>query len=470
VDAVDPDAAAAYAHLAAISTESVRPEYAWLYCRAAQLHGYTSDQDLQLFAKTFRDEASARAFYTARQWDMEEIAYTYLERCAAQRPGSFPAEFGPNYPQRGEAMLLERSARLEASGQPDAALATAEVLHQLAPHSLPAHDHLARLHYRRGALERAAELLATWEQLAPANHQPAVRRAIIEQQRGNNKERSIAIRRALESSHGSQRAAIAFLGARLSLSVLGRPPSSNGQAEQQEIVDWDEAKELLLVCLQEAPDHAEALSWLAAVRVVNGDQSGLAEQALRMDRPDVAEPHFHYLAAVCHLAAEDYARVLQAGRRALGSADAALAVECEYVMGWAHWRLGDPSTAAAAFEKLAQEPSSPSAEYARAAAASLAFQRGDYKQAARWWQAVHPRWRSEWGLDEPLRQTVFLSGLLAHSAGQYEEAADRLQEADRLGLRDRRIGPLLILNLVKAGQALLSGAEEEPAVYPVIQD
>src|SRR5262249_39046228 len=117
VDAVDPEAAVAYAHLAATSAEAVRPEYAWLYCRAAKLDHHTSDQDLHLFGKTFRDEESARAFYTARQWDMEEIAYTYLERCAAKRPGAYPEEFGPEFPQRGEAMLLERSAKLEASGQ-----------------------------------------------------------------------------------------------------------------------------------------------------------------------------------------------------------------------------------------------------------------------------------------------------------------------------------------------------------------
>ena len=45
--------------------------------------------------------------------------------------------------------------------------------------------------------------------------------------------------------------------------------------------------------------------------------------------------------------------------------------------------------------------------------------------------------------------------LLLHGAGRYEQAADRLREAGRLGLRDRRLGPLLTLSLVKAGQKLL---------------
>ena len=37
----------------------------------------------------------------------------------------------------------------------------------------------------------------------------------------------------------------------------------------------------------------------------------------------------------------------------------------------------------------------------------------------------------------------------------YEQAADRFREAGKLGLRDKRLGPLLTLALVKAGQRLL---------------
>src|SRR5262249_46396769 len=169
VDAVDPEAAAAYSQLSAASPESVRPEYAWLYCRAAQIHGYTSGQDLDLFGRTFRDEAAARAFYSAHQWNLDETAFTYLERCAAQRPGHFPEELGPDYPTRGEDMLLARSEQLLAAGQKDAALADVEVLVKLAPVSSRALNRLAHLHYQRGDLDRTALLLTRLQELAPTD-------------------------------------------------------------------------------------------------------------------------------------------------------------------------------------------------------------------------------------------------------------------------------------------------------------
>ena len=54
-----------------------------------------------------------------------------------------------------------------------------------------------------------------------------------------------------------------------------------------------------------------------------------------------------------------------------------------------------------------------------------------------------------------MRQTVLLAGLTAFEKGKYELAAERIREAGRLGLRDRRLGSLLTLALVKAGQRLL---------------
>jgi tetratricopeptide (TPR) repeat protein len=503
VDATDPEAAAAYGQLAASFPESVRHEYGWLYCRAAQVHGFTSGQDMDLFGRTFRDEEAASAFFTARQWDITETAYTYLERCAAQRPGHFPEEFGPEYPPRGEAMLLGRSEQLEAAGQADAALAVADVLAKLAPRSVRAHDRLAQLHYRRGDLDSAAALLAQCQELAPADALPAIKRAVVEQQRGNATGRDDAIRRALDLSRGRERADVAFLGARLTLSTIrqrqqgnlrsltrsasdgahsslaqsaseGADPTalehSTRPTTRNDVcaVDWRQAKNLLRLVLSEDPLHAEALAALAMTCAVTGDRPGLAELASSVDRLETPEARFHYLAAVCHLAAEDYPRVLDACCRARATADAGLAVECEYLAGWAHLLRGEEAAAVTAFAKVAQCPSSPSVERARALAARLAFSREDYDSAAASWKAIEPQQRAECGLDEPLRQTVFLSALTALQAKRFEEAGEKFREAGGLGLRDRRLGTLLTLSLVKAGQRLLYRENVTPAIYPVL--
>ncbi len=68
----------------------------------------------------------------------------------------------------------------------------------------------------------------------------------------------------------------------------------------------------------------------------------------------------------------------------------------------------------------------------------------------RWTQAG-----AEWKCDEPLRQTVLLAALDAFGKGRYEEAAECFREAGKLGLRDRRLGPLIGLALFKAGKQLL---------------
>jgi tetratricopeptide (TPR) repeat protein len=167
----------------------------------------------------------------------------------------------------------------------------------------------------------------------------------------------------------------------------------------------------------------------------------------------VADARFQYLGAVCHLAARDYGKALELSRRAAD--DEALAVESQFLMGWAHLYLADQAAAREAFQKVAAADKSPSAPYARALLGRLGFERGAYDEAVKWWNAVEPRRRAEWGLDEPLRQTVLLSGLLAYESGRFEQAADRFREAGKLGLRDRRLGPLMTLALVRAGQRLL---------------
>src|SRR5205814_1458504 len=71
--------------------------------------------------------------------------------------------------------------------------------------------------YRKGDSGRAADLLDGWQRLAPTDPWPLVRRAVLEQARGNARRRAEAIDRALGLTRGPRRAAVAFLGAKLAL-------------------------------------------------------------------------------------------------------------------------------------------------------------------------------------------------------------------------------------------------------------
>jgi tetratricopeptide (TPR) repeat protein len=449
VNATDPQAAAGYAHLAATFPEAVRPGYAWLYVRAATAAGVSSPHDLLLFSLTFRDPGPAREHFAKQQWSFDEVEYKYLERSAAQAPGRFPPEMGADYAPKGEAFLLARSRQEEEAGHKDQARACVEVLLRLAPGSVAGHDRLACLHYRRGEMDQSLALLGGWQRLDPADHWPVVRQAILEQERGNAERRAEAIDRALGLTRGPLRAAVAYLGARLALraSALGK---DQGPRTKDELAH---SLALLERCLQDAPDHTEALWCLAAVRSVLGDGAGLAAQAPLMNRPKVLDARFHFLGGVCHLAAHDYERALELGQRA--AADPALELEGQYVLALAHVHLANPNAARQALQRVAAADKSPSAPYARAVLGQLSFARGAYDDAIKWWNALDAQRRAEWRLDDTLRQTVLLSGLLALEGKRYEQAADRFREAGKLGLRDRRLGGLLTLALVKAGQRLL---------------
>jgi tetratricopeptide (TPR) repeat protein len=301
--------------------------------------------------------------------------------------------------------------------------------------------------------------LGGWCRLEPSNPLPLVSRAVIDGQRGNDAGRAQAVRQAIELTHGPQRAAIAILGARLALvGQAFQPDLASGQAGKP---DLRPAEALLQEALREEADNTEALGLLAAVRSAAGDRDGLATLAPSMNRPQVPEARFHYLAAVCFLAAGDDAQVLEACRRAWG--EPSLLVECRYLMGWAHLRLGDEAAAIREWEVVARTADSPSAEHARALLGRLRFGRGEYEEAFPWWTGLDPKQRAAWGLDEPLRGTMFLSGLLALGEERYEQAAERFRDAGKLGLHDRRLGPLMTLALVKAGQEKLFSANGEVA-------
>jgi tetratricopeptide (TPR) repeat protein len=467
VNATDPQAAAGYAHLALTYPDGVLPLYAWLYVRASSLHGVTGPAELDLFARTFRDATAASEFFTRQGWSFDEAEYTYLRRTAVRAPGRFPEALGPDYPARGTTLLLELSRQHEAAGKAAAARECVEVLLRLAPDSLAGHDRLACLHYRQGDLDRSVTLLNHWQRLAPHDHWPLVRQAIIEQERGHAAERAAAIDRALGLTHGAARASVAFLGAKLSLRQWGKGAK---EASKEDLPDPDpelsRSLHLLQTCLRDDPNHTQALWCLAAVRSVLGDREGLAGQAALMNRADLDEcdARFHYLGAVCHLAARDYRRALELAQRA--GKESSLALESQFVAAWAHLGLGDGGAAQKHLEKVAAAEASPSSGVARALLGQLSYQAGKYDEAIRWWSAVEPAARSRWQLDEPLRQTTLLAGLAAFDQQRFEAAADRFREAGKLGLRDKRLGGLITLALVKAGQRLLysearRGSEEK---------
>jgi tetratricopeptide (TPR) repeat protein len=439
VFATDRLAAAAYDYLAVSHPDSLRPEHAWIYCQAAHVNQITGARDLELFARTFQDAENAGQFFAQRGWDFDAVEFTYLERAAKARPGRFPMELGEGYADRGTSRLLARSKHLEDSGNRAGALAAAEVLLALSPQHTIAHDRAARLHFQSGELNRAAELLSGWALLEPKNHWPVVRRAVIEARRGNPAEAGAAIRQALELTSGPLRASIAYLGARLGLLGSSGEPAA--------------AEAFLQQALADDPAHADALWLLAALRSTTGNREGLAALAPSMNRPDVPDPRFHYLAAVSALAAKDYPTVLEACRRAW--AEPALTVECRYLMGWAHLHLGDEAGALREWEVVAKTEASPSAEHAKALLGRVRFGQGNYEEAIPWWSGVDTKRRGNWGLDEPLHGTVFLSALLALDNGKYAQAADRFREAAKLGSREKRLGGLLVLALVKAGQEKL---------------
>ncbi|MCI0459348.1 MAG: tetratricopeptide repeat protein [Gemmataceae bacterium] len=448
VNATDPLAGAAYHALQADHPEALHSEYAWLYARAAQQHNLSGPHALALLARTFAESDRAREFFAARRWDFDEIEYTFLARAAALDPGKFPEVLGPDYPPRGEAFLVGHATRQEEAGDLDGSLATAEVFHRLAPRHTSAHDLLARAHYRKGNLAQSQALLQGWHRLAPGDALPLLRLAVVQEQLGQPEECLQSVRAALARTQGPARAEVACLGARLVLTGLSRQGEAWRQPEA-----LHPALELLQECLNERPDHPQALWVQAALRSALGDRQGLAAQAGAMSSPEVSDARFHYLAGVCRLAAGDPDGALEACRRA--AQDPALALESAFLVGWAQLHRNDPAAATEAFRSVARAADSPSASHAQALLGTIRFHDGAFEEAIHWWKSLPADRRKAWGFDDPLQKTMFMAALTAFQAGRYEQAAERLREAGKLGLRDRRIGPLLTLSLVKAGQKLL---------------
>jgi tetratricopeptide (TPR) repeat protein len=462
VNAVDPAAAEAYHHLAGTHPEALRSEYAWLFCRAAQVHGLSGIYSLALFARTFAEKEQAREFFTARHWDFEPLELTYLERAADLQPGAFPAILGEDYAGHGEDLLLERSRQLEEAQHLNAARAAAEVLLKLAPASTRAHDRLAYLYYRLGDLAQAFALLQGWHRLNSADPVPLVRQAVISAELGSPARSQELIRQALALTEGHKHAAIAYLGARLLLKQADT-------ADAAEVLERARtaALELLADCLQHDPQHEQARWLLAALRFLLGDRQGLAGQASLMKRLEVDDARFQFMNGVCQLSSENYDGAVEACARTTSLASAvagtngesdggpALTLESAYVAGWAHFLRHDLDSASKILQAPARASDCLSAPHAQALLGKISYLQQNYEGALEWWKAVDPKCRSAWKFADALAGTTLLTALEKLAAGEYQAAAERFREAGRLGLRDRRLGLLLTLCLVKAGQQCL---------------
>jgi tetratricopeptide (TPR) repeat protein len=456
VDACDAEAADAYAQVFATNPQALRHEYAWLYCRAAALHKVESPHTLALFAITFADQTAARHYFEERQWSFDDVEYAYLEQAAKLTPGRFPEPLGPDYPPRGEQMLLTRSRAQEQAGDVAGALESARILARLAPHNGPAQDRLACLAHRAGKDEE--------QTMHPDDPLPRVRRAVLLHRRGAVGAWQPLFHEALELCHGRRRANVAFLAARLTLEAALE--SHNGDGAY-----LDQARKFLDVVLQEDPEHAAA-PWLrAAVLGLEHDFDGLAAQAEAMRPAAQHDPRHHLLAALCRLAAKDYAGVLAACEHVReqtaglqpvehgnGSpATLSLAVEASYLAALAHLDLRDYPAAAQALTTVTRTAGSPSVHHAHALLGLALFHEDKADEAAMCWQKLDAGRRAAWKLNEPLANTVFLAALTAFEQGRFEQAADKLRQAGRLGCRDRRLGPLLLLALFRAGQQVIYG-------------
>jgi len=464
VDACDADAAAAYHQVFATNPQALRHEYAWLYCRAVALHKVETQHGLALFAITFADQAAARQYFDERQWSFDDVEYAYMEQAAKLAPGRFPEPLGHDYPPRGEQMLLARSQAQEKAGDAAAALASARILARLAPHNGPAQDRLACLAHRAGQDDEALDILAQWQTMHPHDPLPRVRRAVLLHRRGVSGAWQPLFHEALGLCHGRRRADTAFLAARLTLqAALESPTADAGFLEQ--------AERFLDMVLHENREHAEAPWLLAALRWLRHDHEGLARQAEAMRPAAPNDPRHHLLAALCRLAARDYAGVIAACEHVReqtagvqpvehgnGSpATLSLAVEASYLAALAHLELRDYPAAAQALAAVSRTPGSPSIHHAHALLGVTLFHEDKPDEAAMCWQKLDPGRRAAWKLNETLASTVFLAALTAFEQGRFEQAAEKLRQAGRLGCRDRRLGPLLLLALFRAGQQVIYG-------------
>jgi tetratricopeptide (TPR) repeat protein len=224
----------------------------------------------------------------------------------------------------------------------------------------------------------------------------------------------------------------------------------------------EEVEKLLEECLEDDPNHVAALGMLATLRSLRRNQAGLAALVSAFGRPEVPDPYFHFMGAVCYLAAGHSRQAIEACRLAWG--EPALTVECRYLMGWAYYRLQDWSAARREWDIVATSPESPSAPYAQAMLGRILFEQKCFGEAVGYWQGLESSRRRQWHLEEILPKTVFLAGLQALNQGNNQLAADRFRQAEQLGLENGALNLYLAGALVKSGLERLYPEEGRPAL------
>jgi tetratricopeptide (TPR) repeat protein len=314
-------------------------------------------------------------------------------------------------------------------------------------------------------MEPAFQLLEQWRQTQSDAPLPLVRQAIILHEQADDAGAFEKLRGAMAMSADRRRANIAFLGARLALqSFLAPKPDLVVDANPLATVH-----EFLRQCLASDASHPHAQWCLAAVRWLHGEPSALAQQARQMQDAEVADPRYHYVAALCHLLGGNSEAALAAAKRVTDMVGAngsrtmrEIVLEAGYVAGLAHLGTGDFTAAIDAFKPMTFNPASPTASYAQAQLAAALFHEERHEEAIGVWQALDPHKRQTWGLSDALAQTTFITALELLQSAKYEEAAERFRQAGRSGVRDRRLGPLLLLALFKAGQQAIYANETAP--------
>ncbi len=413
--------------------EDLRPQYSWLYGRAAQKHDLRDEYTLSILTRIFQEPEPAREFFAAQDWDFSDLEFTYLKLTAEKEPGRFP---GLLPAEKGEKLLLEKAAGREQAGDRDAAIAALEVLIRLSPQNPGGYDQLAHYYFQGDQLDKAVEYLEVWHHFDPSNSVPLTRLAILENKRGNAEASKKFLQLALDNSQGLRRSEIAFLGARLAL-------SSHSLAT---------CEQLLLVCLRENPNHALANWCLAGLSVLKGDFNSLGSQAEKLQDPEETDPRYHLMAAVAYLASGNHAKMEEACDRI--APDAAIKKETYYLKGWSALDQEDINTAEQYFTQVTAGSQSPSGDHAKALLGGIHFLHKSFDQAVECWNSLKPETRKKWDENNSLARTVYLNALRKFKNEDYQKAAILFREAGKLGVREEQLGSLLSLSLLKAGQKI----------------
>jgi tetratricopeptide (TPR) repeat protein len=431
-------AAAAFDHLATSMPDAVRPPYAFLYARAALTTGYAGERDLELLSRVFRQREAAREYYQSRNWNLDEIEELFLERWTEQRSG-FPDVFGPDYPERCEQRLIQQAKEFEAVGESAKAKATIDLLRHLLPPTAVNLDRLAKLAWHRGEVDEAVRLLSEWGAQAADHPTPRLRLAVVEQARNNGDAATRYVRDAVAMSQGPVRAHAAFVGAKLAV--------RGGRT--------DEAISLCQECLEAEAAHADARWLLAALRWKAGDRAGVAALAPSMDRPDVTDPRFAYLAAVCQMEGGNVDAAPRSARAA--AVDGPLQADGHHLLAQLHMSRGDWSGAEARLEAALPSAAGPTADHARALLGRVFWEQRSVPEAADLWGALPAEKRKAWGIDTALPGVSYIAGLQALRMSDHAGAAEWLGRARDLGLREPRLPVLHERALVQAARRQLDG-------------